>query len=249
VNRIAITLSGTSAFGAALLLAMSTQTFGQAEAPRQAPAVLPADPAKSAPASTPQPSARRVQVPMDQALLLVRSTLLSLNDANRSGNYSVLRDLGSPEFQARNTAADLSIVFSEMRKSNLSLLSVLLLSPQLTSSPELDSEGRLRVSGFVPMRPQQVKFDLIYSQSGGQWKLLNLGISTTQEESQTSERQAQPQQKPSPKPEKPPPIDPRVGAGAKQAPKLEAPKSSTLPPAQTTPAPSQADDANRPRTQ
>jgi hypothetical protein len=33
---------------------------------------------------------------------------LTLNDANRSGNYTVLRDLAAPDFQGRNTAADLS---------------------------------------------------------------------------------------------------------------------------------------------
>jgi hypothetical protein len=45
-------------------------------------------------------------VSVEQALYLIRSTLLTLNDANRSGNYTVLRDLATPDFQARNTAAD-----------------------------------------------------------------------------------------------------------------------------------------------
>lgn len=173
---------------AALLLPV-VQGFAQSDAPK-APPDVPATAVKpSAPAQA--PNKPRVQVPMDQALLLARATLLALNDANRSGNYTVLRDLGSPEFQARNSAADLGIVFSEMRKSGLSLFSVLLLSPQLSAAPELDNDGRLRVSGFVPMRPQQVKFDLLYEQAGGQWKLLNLGISTTPPEQQ--QQQAQPQ--------------------------------------------------------
>src|SRR5262245_26287516 len=43
---------------------------------------------------------------------LVRSALLTLNDANRCGNYTVLRDLAAPDFQARNTAADLARIFA-----------------------------------------------------------------------------------------------------------------------------------------
>jgi len=80
-----------------------------------------AAPAKGAPAATkqqPQPQQQQTQqqqpampVSTEQALYLIRSTLLTLNDANRSGNYTVLRDLAAPDFQARNTAADLSQSF------------------------------------------------------------------------------------------------------------------------------------------
>ncbi len=55
-------------------------------------------------------------VSLEQALYLIRSTLITLNDANRSGNYTVLRDLASPEFQGNNTAADLSQIFADLRK-------------------------------------------------------------------------------------------------------------------------------------
>jgi hypothetical protein len=40
-------------------------------------------------------------------LILIRQTLLALDQANKTGNYTVLRDLGSPDFQA-NTAAGLA---------------------------------------------------------------------------------------------------------------------------------------------
>ena len=48
-----------------------------------------------------QPSAQQRPMPayIEQAIYLIRSTLLTLNDANRSGNYTVLRDLA--DLQAR----------------------------------------------------------------------------------------------------------------------------------------------------
>jgi hypothetical protein len=70
-----------------------------------------------------------------QALYLIRSTLLTLNDANQSGNYTVLRDLAAPDFQARNTAADLSQIFSDLRRRNVDLYGAALLAPQLTAVP------------------------------------------------------------------------------------------------------------------
>ena len=61
--------------------------------------------APSAAASKPEHSPQKapVAVPAETVLLLIRSTLISLNDALQTGNYTVLRDLGAPSF-ARETA-------------------------------------------------------------------------------------------------------------------------------------------------
>jgi hypothetical protein len=77
---------------------------------------------------------------VEQVLYLIRSTLLTLNDANRSGNYSVLRDLAAPDFQARNTAADLAQIFTDLRRRNFDLFAVALMAPQLTAAPAIDPE-------------------------------------------------------------------------------------------------------------
>ena len=52
---------------------------------------------------------------------LVRSTLMALDDANRTGNYSVLRQLASPAFQTANSAERLAEVFTSQRERNLDL--------------------------------------------------------------------------------------------------------------------------------
>ncbi len=174
-------VAGVAALGTGLVVAamMPTGTIAQPDPPAPAPTQQ-AAPIKPAPdKASAERTPAKVQVPLDQALLLVRATLLTLNDANRSGNYGVLRDLASQDFQARNSSADLALVFAEMRRSNLTLFSVMLLSPQLAAAPEIDAEGRLRISGYVPTSPQQVKFDLVYESSSRQWKLLNINISTT----------------------------------------------------------------------
>jgi len=78
----------------------------QAQAPAKA-----APPKSSPPAPKQQtsPTAQQAPVSIEQALYLIRSALMTLNDANRTGNYTVLRDLAAPGFQERNTAANLAL--------------------------------------------------------------------------------------------------------------------------------------------
>ena len=119
-------------------------------------------------------------VSLEQALYLIRSTLLTLNDANRTGNYTVLHDLASPEFQARNTAADLSNSFADLRRRHFDLFSVALAAPQLSALPVLDGNGMLRLTGFFPTRPLQINFDLLFQNTGGQWRLFGISVATPQ---------------------------------------------------------------------
>jgi hypothetical protein len=114
----------------------------------------------------------------EQALYLVRSTLMTLNDANRTGNYTVLRDIASPDFAARNTAADLATIFNNLRRRNLDLFAVALLDPKFDSAPALDANGRLRIVGAFQTRPLEIRFDLSFALAQGQWKLFAISVAT-----------------------------------------------------------------------
>jgi hypothetical protein len=129
----------------------------------------------NAPTAQPQ---QALPISLDQALYLIRSTLLTLNDANRSGNYTVLRDLAAPDFQAKNTAADLSQSFSDLRRRRFDLYNAAVEAPQLTTVPALDDKGMLYLAGFFPTRPLEIKFDLIFQNVGGQWRLFGISIAT-----------------------------------------------------------------------
>ena len=146
-------------------------------------------PAKAAPAASSKPQQQQSQqqqaqqqpsmpVTTEQALYLIRSTLLTLNDANRSGNYTVLRDLAAPDFQARNTAADLSLSFTDLRRRNFDLYGAALLAPRLTAVPAFDQRGFLHLTGFFPTRPQQINFDLLFQDVANQWRLFGIAINT-----------------------------------------------------------------------
>lgn len=119
-------------------------------------------------------------VSLEQALYLIRSTLLTLNDANRSGNYTVLHDLAAPGFQAKNSAADLAQIFADLRNRHFDLFAVALAAPRLSTPPHLESNGMLRLTGDFPTRPLQINFDLLFENVGGQWKLFGISVATPQ---------------------------------------------------------------------
>lgn len=166
--------------GVSLLALVATGSAAQEEQAKHA-APPHADPPSKQPlsASPHQPLTNHsLPVSIEQALYLIRSTLLTLNDANRSGNYTVLRDLAASGFQAKNTAADLALSFIDLRRRNFDLFAVALTAPRLTTPPSLDGEGRLRLTGVFPTTPLQIAFDLLFENAGGQWRLFGISVAT-----------------------------------------------------------------------
>jgi hypothetical protein len=131
---------------------------------------------ESKPVQEPKPA----QIDRNGVIILIRSTLLALDDANKTGNYSVLRDLGAPGFQLGNTDARLAEIFAAQRKDNLDLSGVAVLEPQLTVLPEIEANGMMRMAGFFPSVPTQVNFELLYAPVNRQWRLMGLSVSLGQ---------------------------------------------------------------------
>jgi hypothetical protein len=129
------------------------------------------DTGKSQPPAAAQGTAPAA-VPSEVALnILVRRTLMTVNDANMSGNYTVLRDLAAPGFQAKNDPKKLADLFAKFRARNLDLAPILYFAPRLVRKPELTEAGALRLTGYVPTSPQQILFDMAFVSVAGVWRL------------------------------------------------------------------------------
>jgi len=131
-------------------------------------------------AETPPPPPPASQVVMpddDKIVLLVRTTLLTLNDALRTGNYTVLRDRGAPAFRDANSAARLGQIFASLATSGVDLSVVSVMPPQLSQAPILDQkQGTLDVKGYFPTRPTQIDFEVLYQSVGGHWQVFGLSV-------------------------------------------------------------------------
>jgi hypothetical protein len=150
-----------------LLVALACASFGEGQAQKP----------KAAQTETPAP--KPAQIDRNGVLILVRTALLALDQANKTGNYTVLRDLGAPGFQV-NTAARLSEIFAKQRNDNLDLSGVAVIDPQLSLLPQIEANGLMRMAGFFPSVPSQVNFELAFAPVNGQWRLFGISVSIGQ---------------------------------------------------------------------
>jgi len=125
----------------------------------------------------PPPPPRPPLPSSDRMVILIRSSLTALNQANVSANYSVLRELAAPQFQEVNSSARLSEVFTPLRSRNLDLSAVEVLNPNLTETPFIDNDGRLNLTGYFPSRPHEILFDLVFEFEDG-WRLFGIAVDT-----------------------------------------------------------------------
>jgi hypothetical protein len=175
------------------------------------PRVLVATTLILASASVRAEEAKPAPIDRNGVLILIRSTLLALDHANKTGNYTVLRDLGAPGFQV-NTDARLAEIFAAQRKDDLDLAAVAVLEPQLTVLPQIDANGMMHMAGFFPSVPKQVNFELAYAPVNRQWRLFGISVALGQA---------------GPVAPAPPPAPPPAAA----QPKAKAPQAQAHPPA------------------
>lgn len=138
--------------------------------------------AAAAPGATAKPAAKAVQPtptpPSPIAVLaLVRSTLLAVDQANRTGNYTVLRDLAGPRFRDANNATKLSQIFGVLIVQGIDLLPVSVVEPRYTQDAKITRERMLHVAGVFSVRPRPVAFEILFEPVDGQWRLYGLSIS------------------------------------------------------------------------
>lgn len=159
----------------AVALAETTPAPKSGTPPAAAPSKskAPARPAKPAQAANPQV----VMPDAEKIVLLLRNTLISLNDALQTGNFTVLRDRAAPGFRDVNSAARLGQIFADLASRPIDLSTVSVTTPQLSENPSLDQkQGILRLKGYFPLQPTPIAFEVLYQSVEGRWRLFGLSV-------------------------------------------------------------------------
>ncbi len=133
---------------------------------------------KTSPAKQPASSAepkRQVTFDAAQLYILIKSTIMALQHANQTGNYSVLRDLGTPVFREQFDQTRLAAIFSNLRSRGIVLSPVLLLTPNLVKQPEL-TQNQLHVVGNFPTQPLQIQYELVFVLIDGTWRIEGMAV-------------------------------------------------------------------------
>jgi len=176
VSALAITISLIAASGAC---AQSGPSPGSVPIPVQE---KPAPP-KAPPAAPPMQIAPVANAPSDapplpsteQLVSLVRNVLLAVNDANLTGNYTVLRDLSAPDSQALNTPERLEESFRPIRQQGTDFSIVAVATPRFVQLPTFTPQGYLRLNGEFNSSPR-ITFDIFLQHVAGRWRPYAIGV-------------------------------------------------------------------------
>ena len=109
---------------------------------------------------------------------MVRMTMIAVQHANFTGNYTVLRDLGTPGFASKNTAASLAHIFRSWRRPDRNLGAVSALEPIWLVTPVIDKRGLLSLKGYFPTTPVHVRFVMMFKPVRDHWRLEAISLAT-----------------------------------------------------------------------
>jgi hypothetical protein len=130
--RIVASLVGTTLLGCVVSLGVSISPLSaEQQKPAQSAAQKSAQPANTT-AEPKSQAASAFAIPSDDTLVaLISSTLIALDQADATGNYSVFRELGAPGFQVANSTGKLSETFAKLRSRSFDFSPIVLLQPKL----------------------------------------------------------------------------------------------------------------------
>jgi len=108
--------------------------------------------------------------------ILIKTSLLTLNDANITGNYTVLHAKLAKPFRDQFSPDRLKQAFKSFADQKIDWGLIATKPPVATSESKIDSRGALLLRGYFDTRPSRVTYDLDFLPSGGEWKPIKLNV-------------------------------------------------------------------------
>lgn len=108
--------------------------------------------------------------------ILIKTSLLTLNDANLTGNYAVLHARLSKPFREQFSPDQLKDVFKAVVEQKADWALIATKAPIATSDATIDAHGVLHLRGYFDTKPSRLNYDLNYVPSEGEWKPLGLHV-------------------------------------------------------------------------
>ena len=110
------------------------------------------------------------------AVALIRDVMTAINHGNWTGNYTVLRDYASRDFANANDPTRLAGLFAPVREAGLDMLPVLVEEPTLLNSLIAARGEQIRLTGYFPVLPEHISFDLVFINEKSRWVLLDVSV-------------------------------------------------------------------------
>lgn len=108
--------------------------------------------------------------------VLIKASLMSFNDANVTGNYTVLHAKLSKPFRDQFPPDKLKQTFKAFADQHIDFDIVVAKPPVAAEEAKVDDTGRLALRGYFDTKPSRVHYDLAFIMSDGEWKLIKLNV-------------------------------------------------------------------------
>lgn len=123
--------------------------------------------------------AAQVEIKVPSALIqevLIKTYLLTLNDANITGNYTVLQARLAKPFRDQFDAERLKTVFKSFADKKIDYGIIAAKPPVASSESRIDNRGALILRGYFDTTPSRVSYELDFIPSESEWKPIKLNV-------------------------------------------------------------------------
>jgi hypothetical protein len=111
--------------------------------------------------------------PMEEEVL-VKTSLLTFNDANLTGNYAVMHAKMAKPFRDKFGADALKQACKVFAGGHIDLIAAKPIVP--TSEAKFNNNGSLMLRGYFDTAPTRLNYELDFAVSEGEWKMINIDV-------------------------------------------------------------------------
>ena len=108
--------------------------------------------------------------------IFVKTTLMTFNDANLTGNYTVMHARSAKPFRDQLSPEKLADSFKTFRDRKINLASIVADDIDSAKDPKINSDGVLQLQGRFKDDDKRVRYDLKYVYEEGAWKMLGINV-------------------------------------------------------------------------
>ena len=108
--------------------------------------------------------------------MLIKSTLLTFNDANVTANYTVLHAKMSKPFRDQFPPDRLKTAFKDFSDKHIDIALIAAKIPVPDMPASINDDGVLTLEGHFDTSPKKLKYILGYIMSDGEWKPIRLKV-------------------------------------------------------------------------
>lgn len=107
--------------------------------------------------------------------VLIKTTLVTFNDANLTGNYNVLHSKAATAFRQQLPVEKLSETFKEFRDKKINIESIV--ADEISSDSEAKiNDAILTLKGRFKDETRRIRYDLKFVREDNIWKLVGINV-------------------------------------------------------------------------